>query len=119
MKFKNILLIFIIFLLKEYKLHKTHVPSGCVRVYEQCHFWGWSKVFCGEIGFVGDHYNDCISSFILGPHSEVVFFEHAHFRGWHKHYERNISCLVHEHFNDKISSIAAYDYENYENYEYH
>ncbi|WP_369799659.1 beta/gamma crystallin domain-containing protein [Brevibacillus sp. SKDU10] len=65
-----------------------------------------------SLSYVGDRWNDRISSVRVAPRTLVVLYEHINFTGSTKILEnlRNRSRLfnIHEDFNDMVSSIKTF-----------
>ena len=57
------------------------LPEGYrVTLYEHADFKGKTKVFSGDIAWVGDDFNDKTSSIVV-EEAGVVIYEHAHYKG--------------------------------------
>jgi hypothetical protein len=97
-------------------LHSTSITSakasaGCVTVYEHIHFKGDSKTFCGSTSYVGNDWNDRISSFKANcSMNSIKVYDNANFDENSEWIQLNGGCrqiddLTIYHFNDRISSI--------------
>lgn len=97
-------------------LHSTFIASakplaGCVTVYEHIHFQGASKTFCGSTSYVGDDWNDRISSFKADcSMNSIKVYDNANFDENSEWIQLNGGCrqiddLTVYNFNDRISSI--------------
>jgi hypothetical protein len=85
--------------------------AGCVTVYEDINYAGRSTTFCGSTGYVGDFWNDRISSFKADcSMNAITVYDNANFDGNSESIRlnggcRKISDLTIYNFNDRISSI--------------
>jgi hypothetical protein len=85
--------------------------AGCVTVYEDINYTGKSTTFCGSTNYVGDFWNDRISSFKANCSMNAIkVYDNANFdenAEWMRLEGgcRQISDLTTFQFNDRISSI--------------
>jgi hypothetical protein len=85
--------------------------TGCVTVYEDINFSGRSTTFCSSTGYVGDFWNDRISSFKADcSMNAITVYDNANFDENAEWMRLNGGCreirdLTIYNFNDRISSI--------------
>jgi hypothetical protein len=76
-------------------------------LYEHCNFGGsflpLGKDDATGVGYIGDIWNDRVSSIRVPPGYKVILFSEANFRGTKNIYTSDVKCFSKE-FNDKISS---------------
>lgn len=94
------------------KVRKISGSEKVATVYEHCDFQGYRV----ELS-VGDYdlnqlrqmgiKNDDLSSLSVKQGYEIIAYEHHHFAGRQLKSRRNVSCLVNDSFNDRISSIKV------------
>jgi peptidase inhibitor family I36/beta/gamma crystallin len=83
-----------------------HEATGDVIVYEHANFQGRSKVISGDVSFVGNDFNDMISSIRIPRGMEVEVFVDANYGGASKiFYDDWNTATSSPEWNDKISSI--------------
>ena len=80
---------------------------GCI-YYEHANFGGEQRAIEGGVRrrYVGDHWNDRISSIACNPSCYVVVYEHRDYGGAHWTFHPNIQ-YVGDDWNDAISSLEA------------
>ncbi|WP_028777368.1 peptidase inhibitor family I36 protein [Shimazuella kribbensis] len=85
--------------------------AGCVTVYEDINYSGKSTTFCGSTNYVGDFWNDRISSFKANCSMNAIkVYDNANFDENAESIRleggcRQINDLTIYQFNDRISSI--------------
>jgi hypothetical protein len=78
---------------------------GEVWLYEDCNFSGRVKRVTEDLSFLGDDFDDTVSSVRVGPETRVVLYKDEDFHGRSVSLDRDESCLENRHFNDVASSL--------------
>ena len=81
--------------------------NGCI-YYQHANFEGEQRAITDGTGrrYVGDHWNDQISSIACRPGCSVTVYEHRDYGGAHMTFHPNIQ-YVGDGWNDQISSMVA------------
>merc|ERR1711939_551258 len=105
----------------------------CVTIYEHVNYAGRSKKICGDTSYIGNDWNDKVSSeklqgrgvgsLKIGPDAPkprcyVDFYQHSNYRGARDHYTTNVNLVRR---NDDMSSLKVpagccaiiYEHSNY------
>ncbi len=81
-------------------------PGCSVTVFWDANFGGEARTFHDDVGFVGRHWNDQISSFVVHQ-GRWVFFRDAGFNGETLNANPGAYAFVGNYWNDQISSARC------------
>ena len=87
--------------------HKIVAAKPCAVLYQHCGYRGRSRIYCGNINWVGRSWNDMFSAIKLIGNSKITVYKHRNYKGKRKTFYSNISCLTNYGYNDIISSLSV------------
>ena len=81
--------------------------SGCI-LFADANFGGHKFTIRGnyDLSYIGDRWNDKVSSIACNPYCEVTIFEHRDFKGASRKFGANIQ-YVGDGWNDRVSSARV------------
>jgi hypothetical protein len=82
-------------------------PPGEAWLYSECNFGGTAKTLRADMEYLGNDFNDQLSSLRLGPGTELTLFENGGFAGRALTVTQDEQCLVNRGFNDVASSARV------------
>ena len=93
-------------------LQNTVLPTGCIIVYEDINYQGFSAQLCGNVSNLLDiKLSNKISSARVGSLTSVAFFEFKEFQGRRFDISKDIDNFVNYHFNDVAESLRIWKTE--------